>query len=367
MIIYLVGGAVRDQLLGLPVKEKDWVVVGATVEQMLQQHYRQVGKEFPVFLHPQTHEEYALARKERKVAPGYKGFTFEANENVTLEDDLLRRDLTINAMAQSLEGELIDPYHGKEDLERKILRHVSPAFAEDPVRILRVARFAARYAQRGFIVAPETIQLMQNMVKAGEVDALVAERVWKEFERALSESSPNCFFKVLAECQALSILFPMIQLNSAGLKALEIASQLSQDTLVRYAALMHDRNLEDLAWISKRYRLPTEYRQVAQMLITHQHDLLHFDTLQAAAVLNLLSSMDALRREKRFLRVLEAMQAIAQLKQKPFSIQTVITLWHMVKQIDIQPLIKQGLPGALLAEKIKSLRLEKIAEFLKTR
>lgn len=205
MKIYLVGGAVRDQVLGLPVKEKDWVVVGATVDDMLRAGYRQVGKDFPVFLHPKTGEEYALARTERKVGRGYTGFAFDAAPTVSLEEDLKRRDLTINAMAQTSTGEIIDPYHGQEDLEKKILRHVSPAFAEDPVRILRVARFNARF---GFDVAPDTLQLMRKMVAQGEVDALVAERVWKELERALLEQHPENFFYCISCLQRIRHTLP---------------------------------------------------------------------------------------------------------------------------------------------------------------
>src|SRR3990167_2277218 len=229
MKIYLVGGAVRDKLLGWPVKERDWVVVGATVNDMLGLGYRQVVKEFPVFLHPKTNEEYALARMERKTEPGYKGFAFDSSPTVTLEEDLLRRDLTINAMAIAVEDvdkkkpAIIDPYHGQDDLNKKLLRHVSPAFAEDPVRILRVGRFLARYASLGFKVAPETTELMCKMTAAGEVDALVAERVWKELERALGEKNPEKFFDVLASCHAMSILFPHLHVDGAGMAALKEA------------------------------------------------------------------------------------------------------------------------------------------------
>jgi len=207
MQIYLVGGAVRDQLLGLPVKDRDWVVVGAEADELLAQGYQPVGKDFPVFLHPKTREEYALARTERKTAKGYAGFAFHADKNITLEQDLLRRDLTINAMAQDISGCLIDPFGGQHDLQNKILRHVSPAFAEDPVRILRTARFAARY---GFAVAPETMQLMRNMVNAGEADALVAERVWQELAKGLMENEPRRMIEILRECGALAILLPEV-------------------------------------------------------------------------------------------------------------------------------------------------------------
>ena len=210
MKIYLVGGAVRDQLLNYPVKEKDWVVVGATVNEMLDLGYLQVGKDFPVFLHPETKDEHALARTERNTAPGYRGFEVHASPDVTLEEDLIRRDLTINAIAKDEDGNIVDPYNGQNDLKLKLLRHVSAAFSEDPVRILRVARFAARYAHLGFKVADETLQLMQQMVKNGEADALVAERVWQEFNKALNERNPEVFIQVLRDCHALKIILPEI-------------------------------------------------------------------------------------------------------------------------------------------------------------
>lgn len=210
MKVYLVGGAVRDQLLGYPIKERDWVVVGATPEQMRQQGYQQVGRDFPVFLHPSTREEYALARTERKSGHGYYGFDCDYNQQVTLEEDLLRRDLTINAMAQDEQGQLVDPYHGQADLKSKILRHVSDAFVEDPVRVLRVARFAARYHHLGFKLADETRALMYAMVKRGELAYLVAERVWQEWQRSLEENHPEMFIQVLRACGALKAILPEI-------------------------------------------------------------------------------------------------------------------------------------------------------------
>jgi tRNA nucleotidyltransferase (CCA-adding enzyme) len=210
MKVYLVGGAVRDALLGRAVKERDWVVVGATPAELEALGYTPVGREFPVFLHPQTHEEYALARLERKTAPGYRGFIADFAPTVTLEEDLLRRDLTVNAIAQDADGTLVDPYGGRGDLDARLLRHVSPAFAEDPVRILRVARFLARFAPLGFSVAPETMQLMCGMVASGEVDALVPERVWKEMEKALGEPRPDAFISVLRDCGALAKLLPEV-------------------------------------------------------------------------------------------------------------------------------------------------------------
>ena len=256
MDIYLVGGAVRDSLLNYPVKERDWVVVGATPEDMEKQGFRAVGKDFPVFLHPKTKEEYALARTERKTAHGYKGFSVFASTEVSLEQDLMRRDLTINAMAMDTQGRLIDPYGGTEDLTKRLLRHVSPAFSEDPVRILRVARFAARYWSLGFRVAQDTNQLMQTMINAGEVDYLVPERVWAELVKALSENTPSAFFYTLKNCGALAKLFPEInalfgvpqparhhpEIDTGihSLMVLEQAALLSTKTTVRFAALVHD-------------------------------------------------------------------------------------------------------------------------------
>jgi tRNA nucleotidyltransferase (CCA-adding enzyme) len=275
MEIYLVGGAVRDRLLGLPVKEKDWVVVGATADDMLKKGYRQVGKDFPVFLHPKTREEYALARMERKVGRGYTGFDFDASPAVTLEQDLLRRDLTINAIAERSDGGLVDPYQGKADLDKKILRHVSPAFVEDPVRILRVARFTARFAQFGFTVADETVKLMQAMVKSGEVDALVAERVWKELERALQEASPAEFFHVLTACGADKVLFPALQ--ETNLTALLRAAALSTDGEVRFAALLYNLSRQDIQDFCDRYRVPGTYRELALLVAAHHHDYVEAD------------------------------------------------------------------------------------------
>ncbi len=256
MKIYLVGGAVRDRLLDFPVLERDWLVVGATPDCLLAQGYKAVGKDFPVFLHPETHEEYALARTERKTAPGYKGFSVDANPLVTLEEDLLRRDLTINAMAMDEHGVLIDPFNGQQDLKQRLLRHVSPAFSEDPVRILRVARFAARYAHLGFTLASETLALMQSMVSSGEIDHLVAERVWAELNKALKEPSPAAFFQTLFDCGALAVIFPEIQAlfgvpqpakfhpeidtGVHCLMALTQAAKLSAKPSVRLAALLHD-------------------------------------------------------------------------------------------------------------------------------
>ena len=256
MEIYLVGGAVRDRLLDLPIRDKDWVVVGSNARLMKEQGYLQVGKDFPVFLHPQSKQEYALARTERKVGAGYLGFEFDASEFVTLEQDLLRRDLTINAIAESSDGQLIDPYNGRQDIQDRVLRHVSPAFAEDPLRVLRVAKFAARFAKLEFTVAPDTLILMSNIVQSGEMDALVRERVWQEIEQAMGGPAPDVFIRVLRDCGALKSLLPEvdrlfgvpqpekhhpeIDTGLHTLLSLQQAVKLSSDPVVRYATLAHD-------------------------------------------------------------------------------------------------------------------------------
>ena len=256
MQTYLVGGAVRDELLGIAPRERDWCVVGATPDEMLAAGYRQVGKDFPVFLHPDTGEEYALARTERKTAPGYHGFEFDTSPDVTLEEDLGRRDLTINALARDADGKLVDPFNGKADLEAKLLRHVSAAFREDPVRILRAARFAARFARLGFSIADDTLALMREMVADGEADALVPDRVWKEMDNALGEDDPQVFFEVLRECGALAAVFPEIDALfgipqppkwhpeiDCGVHVMMVVKQaalLSAEKDVRFAALVHD-------------------------------------------------------------------------------------------------------------------------------
>jgi tRNA nucleotidyltransferase (CCA-adding enzyme) len=344
MKIYLVGGAVRDQLLGITPLERDWVVVGATPEAMLAENFRPVGKDFPVFLHPETHEEYALARTERKTAPGYHGFRFHAAPDVTLEQDLLRRDLTINAIARDEHDALIDPYGGQQDLQQRVLRHVSPAFAEDPVRILRVARLAARFHGYGFSVAQETQTLMQQMVQAGEVDALVPERVWAETHKALSEDKPSVYFEVLRSCGALQKLFPEldrlwgipqperwhpeIDTGVHTMMVLDQAARLTGDTQVRYAALVHDlgkgttpsdvlpshrghekRSVELVRALSQRYRVPNHYRDLA-VIVAEYHGHYHKMTeLKPATVLRVLYGVDAFRRPERFSQFLLACEA----------------------------------------------------------
>jgi tRNA nucleotidyltransferase (CCA-adding enzyme) len=323
MQTYLVGGAVRDRLLKLPVGERDWVVVGATPDEMLAQGYTQVGKDFPVFLHPQSKEEYALARTERKSGHGYTGFDISADPGITLEEDLLRRDLTINAMAETTTGDLIDPYGGEEDLANGVLRHVSPAFAEDPVRILRVARFAARFAHYGFHVAHDTNTLMRNMVANGEIDYLVPERVWNELVKALATRTPVRFFDVLNGCNALQKLFPPFgsyyrddtahEHDMRRLPVLAAAAELSDTTIVRFAALACDMDNSGVSsWLDDfcaQHRVPNNYRQLAQLATKFRIQVHDIATLAAADILELLNGLDAFRRKERivdFLQVCEA-------------------------------------------------------------
>lgn len=368
MKIYLVGGAVRDKLLGLPIKERDWVVVGATESDMLALGFRQVGKEFPVFLHPKTNEEYALARMERKTRPGYQGFAFDTSPEVTLEADLQRRDLTINAMAESDQGDLIDPYGGRKDLQNKILRHVSPAFAEDPVRILRVGRFLARYAELGFHVADETMMLMRNMVAAGEADALVAERVWKELDRALAETHPEKFFAVLEECGALPVLFPGLNANGTGMRAMISAAQLSFPAIVRFAALLHDvpEPRQNIKSICRRYRAPNDYQELAELTARHYQAALDARSMTPSALLDLLSALDVFRREKRFHLFLKTCQAVAAARKTPFERSWLETAASIVKNIPVQPLINEGHTGESLASELKKKRQENLDKWLRS-
>lgn len=360
MEIFLVGGAVRDERLGLPVKEKDYVVVGATSDDMLKLGYRQVGKDFPVFLHPKTHEEYALARMERKVSLGYTGFTFDASPSVTLEEDLLRRDLTINAIAQNLKtNALIDPFHGIADLEKKILRHVSPAFIEDPVRILRVARFAARFAYLGFTVAPDTISLMKKIVKGGEVNALVAERVWKELERALQEKTPAVFFDVLSAAEALPVLFP--DLKAANRVALQKASQLSEDAEIRFAALMQGFSVEQVQALCNRYRVPSAYKELAILASKYYDDYRNAMKLNAEQLLSILQSLDVFRREARFQKFLTVCNAVGDVPEATHLLQA---LQVSLKGMNIQSLLEKKLTGEILAKAIQKQRIDVILQTL---
>lgn len=362
MKTYLVGGAVRDQLLGLPIQERDFVVVGATPEEMLAQGFKQVGKDFPVFLHPETHEEYALARTERKTGKGYTGFAFYAAPNVTLEDDLKRRDLTINAMAQDEQGKIIDPYHGQEDLKNRYLRHVSAAFIEDPVRILRVARFAARFTQ--FEVHPETLQLMREMVRSGEVDALVPERVWQEFSRALQEKSPQRFLEVLQSCGALEKLFPEIYDFSQGNILLSQMAALTHDPVVRFASLWINTSPESVAQFCLRNRVPSEYRDLATLIAKYQRDFLNLISATPENILSLLEKVDAFRRPERFLQFLQVCRILTE--DEKYS--NLLKLSHqLASEIPIESLLKEGLKGPDIAVGLRKKRLAAIEDILSSK
>ncbi len=401
MQTYLVGGAVRDRLLGLPVRERDWVVVGATPEQMLDAGFRQVGRDFPVFLHPETGEEHALARTERKTAPGYTGFEVRADPGVTLTEDLERRDLTINAIAMDDEGTLFDPFGGQADLEAKRLRHVSEAFVEDPLRVLRVARFAAGFAPLGFSVADDTMALMRRIVESGETRALVPERVWRETLRALETNTPEVFFEVLRECGALADVFPEIdalfgvpqpkqwhpEIDTGihTMMVLRSAAKKSESTQVRFAALVHDlgkgvtpqelwprhpgheaRSAELVTALCKRIGVPNRFREIAEH-VANYHLLSHkaFE-LKPATVVRLLGQVDAIRRPERFEQFLVACEADAcgrtGFEDKPYP-QADYLRAAMAAAADVtsDALRESGLDGKALGEAIDRERAEVVA------
>lgn len=397
MKIYTVGGAVRDKLLGRAVQDRDYVVVGANPELMEQQGYRAVGRDFPVFLHPHTHEEYALARTERKSGTGYKGFTFNADSNVTLEQDLARRDLTINAMAEDSEGHIIDPFDGRGDLERGLLRHVSPAFVEDPLRVLRVARFAARL---NFRIADPTLALMRQLSNSGELETLTAERVWQELERALTEAWPRRFFEVLRDCDALGVLFPEINRLfgipqpeqhhpeiDTGLHTLMVLDQavrLSGEAVVRFAALTHDlgkgttpkdrwpqhighekRSVKLIHQLCDRFRAPNPFRELA-VIVAREHGRAHRACeMRADTLLKLLESADAFRRPQRFEQFLLACEADAKgrtgLEDQPYEqadiLRKALTAASSVRAADLDT---RELSGEQIAEQIRQLRIQAI-------
>lgn len=397
MQVYLVGGAVRDKLLGRPVKDRDYVVVGATPEAMERLGYRRVGADFPVFLHPETHCEYALARTERKTGRGYHGFVVHAAPDVTLEQDLARRDLTINAMAEGPDGVLVDPFGGADDLARGILRHVSPAFAEDPLRVLRVARFAARF---GFEVAPETLELMRAIVAADELEALTPERVWAEFERALSETRPRRFFEVLRACHALARLLPEVDALfgvpqspehhpeiDCGVHTLMVLDQAvarSADTPVRFAALVHDlgkgttppsewprhigheqRGAALVQALARRLRVPREHTELGVLVATyHLHAHRAFE-LRPETLLALLEALDGFRRPERVQRFLAACEADARgrtgFEDRPYPQAAYIAAAAAAARgVSGRPLAASGLSGTAIAAKIRDLRIEAI-------
>ena len=401
MQVYLVGGAVRDRLLGRTVHERDWVVVGATPEELQRLGFTPVGREFPVFLHPTTHEEHALARLERKVGPGYRGFTTQFSPDVTLEEDLKRRDLTVNAMAQAEDGQIIDPYGGQADLAARQLRHVSDAIVEDPVRILRVARFAARYADLGFRVADETLALMRRMTDAGEVAALVPERVWQETERALNEPHPQVYFEVLRACGALAVIFPEIDAlfgvpqpprwhpevdtGVHVMLTLRWAAAHNAPATVRFAALTHDLGkactprerwpshhghealgVPLIEALCDRLKVPNAQRELA-ILTARDHTLVHRALeLTPATVLKLFESCDAFRRPERFSELLLACEADARgrtgLENMPYPQAPYLrSLLAAAAAVTLSAQDRAGLAGPAIGEEIRRRRLAAIA------
>ncbi|MEO8155291.1 MAG: multifunctional CCA addition/repair protein [Rhizobacter sp.] len=404
MKTWMVGGAVRDALLGLPVNDHDWVVVGASPQDMLDAGYLPVGKDFPVFLHPTTKEEHALARTERKTAPGYKGFAFHADASVTLEEDLRRRDLTINAIAQAEDGSLVDPYGGQRDLRDKVLRHVSTAFAEDPVRILRLARFAARFHE--FIVADETTSLMRQMVAAGEIDALVPERVWQELARGLMERHPSRMFEVLRSCGALARLLPEVDCLwgvpqpaahhpevDTGVHlmlVLDMAAQLNAPLTVRFACLGHDlgkgttpadelprhiahevRSVALVQAVCERLRVPTDCRELAETVAREHGNVHRSESLDAAAVMRLLERCDAWRRPDRFSELLLACECDARgrtgFEDRPYPqrerLQRALDAALAVDSAAVSAqAIEQGRKGPAIGDAIRHARLQAVAQ-----
>ena len=411
--VYLVGGAVRDQLLNLPVKDRDWVIVGATPQTLIDLGYQQVGKDFPVFLHPQSKEEYALARTERKSGQGYTGFICDFSADIPLEQDLIRRDLTINAMAQDLQGNLYDPYHGADDLRQRILRHVSPAFVEDPLRVLRVARFAARYHHLGFTIAPETLQLMQTLTQQGELQHLTAERVWAETEKALNEKNPEIYFETLRQVGALAVLFPELDAlygvpNPAKyhpeidsfvhtMMVLQQATLLSEQvdchkSAVRFAAICHDLGKAKTPksnWphhhgheklgitptrnLCKRLKVPSYYQQLAELTCeyhTHIHKIVE---LRPETVVKLFNTFDVWRKPLRFMEFLLVCFADtrgrkgfehSQYPQQEFA----LTLYQAALKVDVQSIIAAGFEHKAIRDQLNRGRIfavkQKRAEIL---
>lgn len=402
--IYLVGGAVRDQILGLEPVERDWVVVGSSTDQMLELGFKMVGNDFPVFLHPRTNEEYALARTERKSAPGHKGFEIQSSPTISLEDDLKRRDLTVNAMALSSTGKIIDPFGGQHDIEQRILRHVSPAFCEDPLRVLRVARFMSQFAQFEFSIADQTLQLMTRLSASGELSTLAAERIWTETEKALLTSKPSLYFLTLHQCGALKILFPgvdalfgipqrakyhpEIDTGLHTMMVLDRAAELTCDIGVRFAALTHDlgkaltplsqlprhighekRGLKPLAELFAHYPIPKKIKRIARPCCEY-HLLMHvFDQLRPETILKLIENLDGFRRPHHIEQFILLCQADSQgrsgMKNKAYPQANIFrTIFHAVRETGASDLNDGDLSGPKIGEALRKLRIQKIRDYL---
>lgn len=405
MVIYLVGGAVRDSLLNIAVKDKDWVVVGSTPNEMGSLGYQPVGQDFPVFLHPKTKEEYALARTERKSGQGYKGFTCYAEPDVTLEEDLLRRDLTINAIAKADDGTLIDPYHGQDDLNNRLLRHVSDAFVEDPLRVLRVARFAARFHYLGFTIAPETMALMKTLVDSGELSHLTPERVWQEWEKSLSSQHPEIFLSVLKECGALAVVLPELDALfgvpqpekwhpeiDTGIHTLMVTQQaalLSQDLPTRFAAQVHDlgkgvtpesewpshrmhchTGIKLIKKLCARVKVPNEYRDLALLVCEHHTNIHRALELRAQTFIKILDKMDVWRKPERLEPILLCCQADHAgrlgLESEPYPQKARFEMaFDVAKNVDVKEVVAAGFKGAEIREELSKRRIEAVKSALR--
>jgi tRNA nucleotidyltransferase (CCA-adding enzyme) len=406
MQTYLVGGAVRDALLNIPIKDKDWVVVGSTPAELINLGYSQVGADFPVFLHPKSKEEYALARTERKSGSGYQGFNCDFNPDISLEEDLMRRDLTVNAMAQNDDGSIVDPYNGQQDIKDKKLRHVSDAFAEDPLRVLRVARFAARFAHLGFTIADETITLMQDIANSGELALLTPERVWQETERALGESQPWVYFQALRDCNALAIIFPELD-NLFGipqpakhhpeidcgihtLMVLEQASKLTTDINIRWASLLHDlgkgltraeilpshhgheQSGEKLVIkLNERLKTPNEFKDLSRLVcVYHTHVHRAFE-LRPQTLLKFFNSIDLWRKPERLQQILIACKADSRgrtgFEEVEYSqVEYITAIAKACLEINAKEFVAQGIQGKAIGEAMAAERLNVIAQLTKS-
>lgn len=399
---YLVGGAVRDELLQRPVADRDWVVVGSTPEQLTDLGFTQIGNDFPCFLHPQTKEEYALARTERKSGTGYTGFVCDFHPNITLEEDLLRRDLTINAIAKKDNGDYVDPYGGIDDLNNRVLRHVSPAFVEDPLRVLRVARFAARFANLGFSVHPDTLALMSELATNSELDTLTPERVWKEVSRALTEPKPSEFFRVLRDCEALKSVMPEldglfgvpqtaeyhpeIDTFEHVMLCIDYARSEFDNLIVTWATVLHDlgkgvtpkdqwpKHLDHenlgvplVKAVNKRLKVPKEFAEISSLVTQHHLRAHRLSEMKAGTIMKLIESLDGIRRPERVHLFLDACESDAKgrlgFENKPYPQKAILkTALDAAKSVEVQPLLDKGYKGKELADQIRQVRIKRIKQ-----
>ena len=385
MKIYLVGGAVRDKLLGIPTEDRDWVVIGSNPASMMELGYRQVGKDFPVFLHPTTGEQYALARTEKKTGSGHTAFDFNVSSTVTLEDDLKRRDLTINAIAEGLDGKLIDPFGGLSDIKNKLLKHVSEAFCEDPLRVLRVARFHAKLSSLGFSISPDTLRVMSEISRSGELKALSPERIWQEFQKSLDSPSPDKFILTLEKCGALKALLPEMNIALQTLNSLSFASTLTKETNIRYAALIHDISkslsdnfkqekhlksheyeLELQSLIKMRFNVPNDHAALAALVCEHHQKMCRLKELGADELLSIIESLDAIRRPERFERFLTVCEAISKTSSKNLDYSRTNLLSEVLKivsNIDVKKLLHNQ-PDQQAREVVRQYRLQLINKYI---